>query len=80
MFTATVLSFDRTRGFGWAIPDDGGNDIFIHRSSLPPVRRYLNENDRIAYEIGDYNGKPCAVAVRYLGHTVAAQRSAARLK
>ena|SRR5579863_1315002 len=73
---ATVLSYSRTRGIGWAVPDDGGNDVFVHRSSLPPERRYLNEDDRISYEIGYYNGKPCAANVKYLGHVIAVQRSA----
>lgn len=78
MLNATVLSFDRRRGIGWAVPDDGSNDVFIHRSNLPPERRYLNENDRISYEMGEYAGRPCAKNVQFIGHIVVRQLSPER--
>ena len=60
---ATLLSFDRRRGFGFALPDDHTADIFIHRSVLPSNHRYLNDGDRIEYEIGQRNGRPVAANV-----------------
>ena len=61
--TATVLSFDRRKGYGFLLPDDLTADVFVHRNDLPPGRRYLNPNDRVDYEIGQRNGRPVAVNV-----------------
>lgn len=63
----TVLWFNRKLGYGWAVPDDGSNDIFVHRSHLQSDRKYLNENDRISFDVGEHRGKPCAVNVVFLG-------------
>lgn len=68
---ATVLSFDRRRGFGFAVPDDQTADIFVHRSVLPSNHRYLNDGDRIEYEIGVHAGRPVAVNVTVIGAATA---------
>lgn len=75
---ATVLWFDRARGTGWACPDDLTADVFLHRKQLQPDRRYLNPGDRIEYRDGEYDGHPCATAIRFVGRTVARQISADR--
>jgi len=67
---ATVLSYDRKRGIGFALPDDGGNDIFIHHSQLPADHHYLSEADRVEYELGERAGKPVGINVRILGHVI----------
>lgn len=63
---ATVLSYCRKRGWGFALPDDGTNDVFIHRSNLPQERKYLNEGDRISYESGERNGRPLALNIQVI--------------
>ena len=60
----TVLHYNRQRGFGFALPDDGGSDVFIHASQLPVEHRYLIEGDRVAFEPSERNGKPFARNVR----------------
>jgi cold shock CspA family protein len=63
--TATVLNYDRLRGWGFALPDASDeNDIFIHRSCLPDARKFLNTGDRIIYTLGEYNGRPVAQNIR----------------
>lgn len=70
--TATVKWFDRKKGFGFATPESGGDDIFVHQRNIvadvkSPV---LNENDTIYYTLGEYDGRPTAVNVRLpVGHT-----------
>lgn len=64
--TATVLCFDRAKGWGFALPDDGSNDVFLHRSNLPNERKFLNAGDRIEYQLGERNGRPLALDIRLL--------------
>ena len=48
----SVLFFDRKKGFGFAAPRDRGGDVYIHHSQLPQNHRYLNEDDRVIFDVG----------------------------
>jgi cold shock CspA family protein len=68
---ATVLKFSRKTGYGWAAPDDGANDVFLHRINIKSQRNYLVEGDRITFEWGEHNGKPCAINIQLIGNIFA---------
>ena len=60
--TGSVKWFDPTKGYGFIQQDEGGPDLFVHRSAVGYAG--LNEGDRVEYEIG-YGAKGAnAVAVR----------------
>jgi CspA family cold shock protein len=62
--TGTVKWFNSTKGFGFIVPDDGGDDLFVHHSEIK-VGGYasLEEGQKVEFEIGQGKKGPCAVNV-----------------
>ncbi|TWF47725.1 cold-shock protein [Neorhizobium alkalisoli] len=50
MATGTVKFFNNDKGFGFITPDGGGQDVFVHVSSLGGGS--LREGDKVRFEVG----------------------------
>ncbi|MHC4123758.1 MAG: cold-shock protein [Planctomycetota bacterium] len=51
MSTGTVKWFDNRKGYGFIVPDDGTEDIFVHYSSITgDGYRSLDEGQKVEYE------------------------------
>ena len=62
--TGVVKWFNGEKGYGFATPDDGSRDVFVHYSAIQAEGyRTLNEGDRIEFEIemGDKGPKAASV-------------------
>jgi CspA family cold shock protein len=58
----TVKWFNFRKGYGF-IQGEDGIDVFVHKSSLP-IGIYLNEGDKVEYEMEDSDRGPKAVKVK----------------
>jgi CspA family cold shock protein len=56
MATGTVKSFNDSNGYGFIAPDEGGEDLYVHRNSLFGLS--LAENDRVEFETTDSETGP----------------------
>lgn len=62
--TGTVKWYDTNKGFGFLLPQDGGRDIFVHRTALEQAGlRTLSEGQRVSFDLENdaRSGKPKAV-------------------
>ncbi|OEL28647.1 Glycine-rich protein 2, partial [Dichanthelium oligosanthes] len=63
--TGTVKWFNVTKGFGFITPDDGGEDLFVHQSSLKSDGyRSVKEGEAVEFTVGaDNDGRAKALDV-----------------
>ena len=65
--TGIVKWFNGQKGYGFATPDDGSKDVFVHHSAiLAEGFRNLNEGDRIEFGVEPGDKGPKAVQVTQL--------------
>ena len=61
MSSGTVKFFNTEKGFGFITPDEGGKDVFVHKTG---TRTHLNEGDKVTYEVEQSPKGPNAVNVQ----------------
>jgi len=52
MATGTVKWFNESKGFGFIVPAEGGNDVFVHSSAIEDeAGGKLLEGQTVSYEV-----------------------------
>lgn len=64
--TGTVKKIFRQKGFGFIIPDDGGDEVFFHRGSMAERAHFedLNEGDAVQFQTRRGEKGPVAFDLR----------------
>jgi CspA family cold shock protein len=62
--TGKVKWFNGKKGFGFIVPDEGGEELFVHHSEIK-MGGYadLQEGQAVSYDVGQGKKGPCAVNV-----------------
>lgn len=64
MSTGTVKWFNSKKGFGFIVPDDGGEELFVHHSEVKGGGGAdLQEGQKVEFTIGQGKKGPCATNV-----------------
>jgi cold shock protein len=62
-----VKCFFDNKGYGFITPDDGGQDIYVHYTSIQMEGfRHLDEGRRVEFDVSDAPKGPVALNVRQL--------------
>ena len=65
MATGKVKWFNEKKGFGFIIPDDGSEDVFVHHSKIASEGfRTLKEGQAVEYTLGQGKKGPEATDVK----------------
>lgn len=64
-FTGTVKWYNPTKGYGFIVPDDGANDVFVHATAVQRANlEMVVEGQRLEYELEDNRGKVSATNLK----------------
>ena len=61
MGKGTVKFFNESKGFGFIVDEENGNELFVHVSGLIDE---IKENDEVTYDVADGRKGPNAVDVK----------------
>jgi CspA family cold shock protein len=65
MAIGTVKWFNTTKGYGFILPEDGSNDVFVHITAVQAAGlRGLEEGQKLSYEVTSERGKAAAANLR----------------
>ena len=63
--TGAVKWFNPTKGFGFIVPDEGGNDVFVHISAVQAAGMDgLDEGQKVEFEQQENRGKMAAADLK----------------
>jgi CspA family cold shock protein len=61
MAQGTVKWFSAEKGYGFIIPDDGGEDLFVHHTGIAGEGfKNLEEGEKVTYEVSQGRKGPQA--------------------
>lgn len=79
--TGTVKFYSRNKAYGFIVPDQGGEDVFVHRTAFQSTSNdarypFLKRGERVSFSVSDESSVPQATQVTFVdGKPVAPLRN-----
>ena len=68
MSTGKLKWNNAAKGFGFIVPDEGGNDVFVHVSAFKDAGiTKIDQGQAMEYTVAEHKGKPVATQLKVLG-------------
>ncbi|MFI0479053.1 cold-shock protein [Actinomadura sp. 9N215] len=67
MRSGRILRFDEVRGYGFIVPDGGGEDVFVHANELLDDKAAFSPGTAVEFEVTEGERGLKAFAVRAVG-------------
>ena len=65
MATGTVKWFNATKGYGFIMPGDGTNDVFVHITAVQAAGLTgLNDGQKVSFDVTMERGKAAAINLK----------------
>ena len=64
MAKGTVKWFNKDKGFGFILPDEGGRDVYVQTNNIDTPDHTLTDGQRVEFETGMGRKGPEAVKVK----------------
>ena len=62
-----IITWFRTRRFGFIRTEDSDTEIFVHASDFLPDGEPFPKGTRVKFEVGKFGGRPKAIRVEVAG-------------
>lgn len=80
-FAGRITEWHDDKGYGFVVPNGGGERAFVHVKKFERLRRRPEEGDLLSYEVArDEKGRLAATRVRVAGQAVATQDKTSKLR
>ena len=77
MSTGKLKWYNAAKGFGFIVPDEGGNDVFVHVSAFKEAKiTKIDQGQAMEYTVADHKGKPVATQLKVISETTATEKPA----
>ena len=77
MSTGKLKWYNASKGFGFIVPDEGGNDVFVHVSAFKDANiTKVDQGQAMEFIVAEHKGKPVATQLKLIGEATAEETPA----
>tara|TARA_B100001094_G_scaffold60035_1_gene55516 strand:- start:6993 stop:7247 length:255 start_codon:yes stop_codon:yes gene_type:complete len=77
MSTGKLKWYNAAKGFGFIVPDEGGNDVFVHVSAFKEANiTKVDQGQAMEFVVAEHKGKPVATQLKVIAEATSDEQPA----